>query len=250
LLTVKVEELLGKLDFDESRDHLIFAGDMIFKGPDSLGVLDLALAAGASCVRGNHEDRTLLALSSMRGTFVPAPTAAAEPSSTAAAESQQSNDMIDGLSHGDDAHVRLALSLSRAHVDWLSECPCILHRGRRAARDWSVAHGGLVPGVDWERQDPFQVMNMRSIDLTTRVPTELRTGEPWYNVWNHYMKNMPVQRRRMVVYGHDSKMGLNIQKFSKGLDSGCVFGGRLSALTIDSAGKEKLVSVKCKKYVD
>ncbi len=158
--------------------------------------------------------------------------------------------MIDKLSHGDDAHVRLALSLSPAQVDWLSECPCILHLGRLAGRDWSVAHGGLVPGVDWERQDPFQVMNMRSIDLTTRVPTELRTGEPWYNVWNHYMKNMPVQRHRMVVYGHDSKMGLNVQKFSKGLDSACVFGGRLSALTIDSAGREKVVSVKCKKYAD
>ena len=241
--------MLKKLDFDQKRDHLIFTGDMIFKGPDSLGVIDLASDLGASCVRGNHEDRTLLALSSMRGNFAPAPTAAPEPSSTAAG-AKPSNGMIDGLSHGDGAHVRLALSLSREQVDWLSACPCILHLGRLAGRDWSVAHGGLVPGVDWERQDPFQVMNMRSIDLATRVPTELREGEPWYNVWNHYMKNAGVQRRRMVAYGHDSVTGLNLQKFSKGLDSGCVFGGRLSALTLDGGGKEQVVSVKCSKYVD
>jgi hypothetical protein len=221
---------------------------MIFKGPDSLGVIDLARDLGASCVRGNHEDRTLLALSSMRGHFAPAPTAAPEPSSTG--DVRGSNDMIDQLSHGDDAHVRLALSLSPPQVDWLTACPCILHLGRLAGRDWSVAHGGLVPGVDWERQDPFQVMNMRSIDLATRVPTELRDGEPWYNVWNHYMKNMGAQHRRMVAYGHDSKIGLNLQKFSKGLDSGCVFGGRLTALTLDGEGKERVVSVKCNKYAD
>jgi hypothetical protein len=237
-----VEELLQKLDFDKAHDHLIFTGDMIFRGPDSLGVIDLARDLGASCVRGNHEDRTLLALSSMRGNFAPTPTATPGPTD------KRSNDMIDGLSHGDDEHVRLALSLSRAQVDWLSECPCILHLGRLANRDWSVAHGGLVPGVDWERQDPFQVMNMRSIDLATRVPTELRHGEPWFSVWNHYMKNVALQKRRMVAYGHDSKMGLNIQKWSKGLDSGCVYGGRLSALTLDGDGKEKVVSVNCKNY--
>jgi hypothetical protein len=224
---------------------------MIFKGPDSLGVIDLARSAGASCVRGNHEDRTLLTLSSMRGTIPPAPTdPAAPPSSTGATSAPNTNDMIDSYSHGDAGHVRLALSLSHAQIDWLSTCPCILHLGRLAGKDWSVAHGGLAPGVDWERQDPFQVMNMRSIDLVTRVPTELRAGEPWYNVWNHYMKNMPLQKRRMVAYGHDSKTGLNIQKFSKGLDSGCVYGGKLSALTIDSKGQEKVVSVNCQKYVD
>jgi hypothetical protein len=246
-----VQELLKKLDFDQRRDHLVFAGDMISKGPDSPSVVDLARSVGASCVRGNHEDRTLLALSSMRGNLPPTPTAGrAVPSSTGTREAKGSNDMIDEFSHGDDAHLRLALSLSPAQVDWLAECPCILHLGRLAGKDWSVAHGGLVPGVDWERQDPFQVMNMRSIDLATRVPTEQRVGEPWYNVWNHYMKNMPAQRRRMVAYGHDSKMGLNIQKFSKGLDSGCVFGGKLSALTLDSAGQEKVVSVQCPKYAE
>src|ERR1700744_6498091 len=95
-LTAAVEELLQKLDFDKERDHLIFTGDMIFKGPDSLGVVDLARDLGASCVRGNHEDRTLLALSSMRGNFAPAPTA---PPESTTGEEKRSNDMIDGLSH-------------------------------------------------------------------------------------------------------------------------------------------------------
>ena len=49
--------LLDKVQFDKKHDHLIFAGDMISKGPDSRGVVDLAMKLGATGVRGNHEDR-------------------------------------------------------------------------------------------------------------------------------------------------------------------------------------------------
>ena len=54
-------KLLDKVQFDRDMDHLILAGDMISKGPDSAGVLDLVMELGASAVRGNHEDRILLA---------------------------------------------------------------------------------------------------------------------------------------------------------------------------------------------
>src|SRR5450432_3478913 len=53
--------LLDKVEFDKKTDHLILAGDMISKGPDSKGVLDLIMKLGATAVRGNHEDRILLA---------------------------------------------------------------------------------------------------------------------------------------------------------------------------------------------
>lgn len=52
--------LLGKVKYNQDDDYLVFAGDMISKGPDSLKVLDLARNYGAGCVRGNHEDRILL----------------------------------------------------------------------------------------------------------------------------------------------------------------------------------------------
>lgn len=63
-----------------------------------------------------------------------------------------------------------------------------------------------------------------------------------------------------VVYGHYAAKGLDLRKWTKGLDSNCVRGGALSALIVESKrGKEKgdkgdvemeVVSVKCKKYVD
>lgn len=52
--------VLVKIKYNAKSDYLVFAGDMISKGPDSLKVLDFARSHGAGCVRGNHEDRILL----------------------------------------------------------------------------------------------------------------------------------------------------------------------------------------------
>jgi hypothetical protein len=49
-----------------------------------------------------------------------------------------------------------------------------------------------------------------------------------------------------VIYGHDAKTGLKIRTYTKGLDSGCVKGGKLTALVIEGGGKQSLVQVSCK----
>jgi len=96
-------------------------------------------------------------------------------------------------------------------------------------------------------------MNMRTIDLETRLPSEDRDGTPWEKLWNKYQARIPSQssERSTVVYGHDSKRSRNIQKYSFGLDSGCVAGGRLTALVIEAGrkgeqAKTSIVDVKCK----
>lgn len=61
-----LDELLAKIDFDVGNDHLVLVGDMINKGPNSTGVVQLAMDLGASAVRGNHEDRVLVAYESLR----------------------------------------------------------------------------------------------------------------------------------------------------------------------------------------
>jgi hypothetical protein len=53
-----------------------------------------------------------------------------------------------------------------------------------------------------------------------------------------------------VVYGHDASSSLNIKEYTKGLDSGCVKGKKLSALVIEDGGKQTVVQVSCKKYSD
>jgi len=57
-------------------------------------------------------------------------------------------------------------------------------------------------------------------------------------------------KKMTVVYGHDSKRGLQVKnKWSKGLDSGCVSGGKLTALVVDKGGRRQYTrQVKCKDY--
>jgi hypothetical protein len=205
-------------------------------------------------VRGNHEDRVLLAWASMNGAIAPNdnPTPPQSPvtktpgtkSAPMAANAGPSEDLV----HGDIRHRALAAQLDRKQIEWLQKCPVILHVGKIGkSYDYVVVHAGLAPGVSLEKQDPFQVMNMRSIDLATRVPTEMRDGEPWDKVWNHFQKAaVPDKERMTVIYGHDSKRGLNIGKYTRGLDSGCVKAGKLSAMVVDEHGKEKMYSIRCK----
>ncbi|MGM8932594.1 symmetrical bis(5'-nucleosyl)-tetraphosphatase [Salinicola halophyticus] len=62
------EALLARLDFSPSRDHLWLTGDLINRGPDSLGCLrrSVALDGAASVVLGNH-DLHLLAVARGHG---------------------------------------------------------------------------------------------------------------------------------------------------------------------------------------
>lgn len=52
-----LQQLLQKLDFSPSRDTAYLLGDLVNRGPDSLGVLRWAMAAGTSarCILGNHD---------------------------------------------------------------------------------------------------------------------------------------------------------------------------------------------------
>ncbi|KAK1585367.1 calcineurin-like phosphoesterase [Colletotrichum navitas] len=201
-MRASLERLLDELRFATAAgDHLVLAGDMINKGPDSPGVVDLAMRLGASAVRGNHEDRVLLAHRSMQNTHVadedahgnPIITKAEEtegqpkaeepkdePKSATAAEVDDNDDEEDDddapeepeqddlepaiFSHGDSEERATARGLSRKHLAWLASLPVILEAGTvEGLGDLVVVHAGLVPGVPLARQDPWAVMNMRGL---------------------------------------------------------------------------------------
>ncbi|PKK52706.1 hypothetical protein CI102_4500 [Trichoderma harzianum] len=140
-----LETLLKKVDFDASRDHLIATGDMINKGPDSPGVVSRLMRLNASAVRGNHEDRILLSLAEAESQ-----TGVSKDLSSADAEAHR----------GESEFLATGRKLSREQVQWLAKLPVIL--SVEPLRMF-IAHAGLVPGVRPELQDPWAVMNMRTL---------------------------------------------------------------------------------------
>ncbi|KAL6871825.1 Metallo-dependent phosphatase [Trichoderma novae-zelandiae] len=284
-----LETLLQKVDFDVSRDHLIATGDMINKGPDSPGVVSRLMRLNASAVRGNHEDRILLALAEAESQ-----TGVSKDISSPDAEAHR----------GEAEFLATGRRLSREHVAWLSRLPVILSIEPLRIL---VAHAGLVPGVRPELQDPWAVMNMRTLvypreemrkkenkkskrdpdessaeeaspesppasdqpssssepkaeagaeaeaeeegetlesiqqkdayaDRQIAIPVEGRDGEKWTNAWNRFQKRLKKSHRHTVIYGHDAKRGFRAERYTFGLDSGCVKGGALTALVVE--GKE------------
>lgn len=183
-----------KVQYEARTDHLILAGDFISRGPYSADVVDLAMSAHASCVRGNHEDRVLLVYRDMfshrmtheqKSRKIPPPPMPGmlenmlqdEPATDAPVVEDQT------FEHGDAADRLLASSFSKRQFDYMASCPVILDVGQVTGMgDVHVVHGGLIPGVRLERQDPMGVMHMRTIDLDTHVPSSRGRGTAWYKV--------------------------------------------------------------------
>ncbi|EPS34844.1 hypothetical protein PDE_09808 [Penicillium oxalicum 114-2] len=236
--------LLDKIEFSTADgDHLILTGDLINKGPDSTGVVDLARDLGASCVRGNHEDRILLLRHEIE----------AQETSPANDKTLKSHEPSDK----ETKELELARSLSADQVKWLDACPVILNVGQIPDMGQVVVvHAGLVPGVELEKQDPSTAMTMRTIDLDTHFPSPSNKGIAWAKMFEKHQSMLysslksthkdPRSQTMTVIYGHDAKTGLKVRTYSKGLDSGCVKGGQLTALVIEDGGKQTLVQVNCK----
>jgi len=247
----ELKALLDKANFNTKRDHLITTGDLISKGPHSTRTVEFVREMRASCVRGNHEDRILLIASDMNSTLL------------------HLENPAERASVSESPDQALAASLSAEQISYLESCPVILRVGfmRHLAGDLVVVHAGLVPGVSLERQDPTAVMSMRSIDLSTHVPSKHSRSEGgvhWIKLWNKYQRSLPTrwsffpttdpdaQQARdshtTVIYGHDAKKGLQLHPYSKGIDTGCVGGGKLTALILSDGGSTQTVQVQCKDY--
>ncbi|KAL2269581.1 hypothetical protein VTJ83DRAFT_1765 [Remersonia thermophila] len=176
-----LQALLRRIGFDSRQgDHLVLAGDIVTKGPDSRGVVQLAMDLGASAVRGNQDDRVLAAAREMRRLGLDEK---GEREDDAEHDDNDDNDDDENEDEDEDderldvdarrrVHLRkVARSLSRAQLAWLRSRPLILRIGPlpdASAAPWNastiaVVHAGLVPGVPLEKQDPWAVMNMRSL---------------------------------------------------------------------------------------
>jgi hypothetical protein len=127
--------------------------------------------------------------------------------------------------------------------DWslLEALPLYLDVSEHDAR---VVHAGLVPGKPIEDQDPWVLTNIRTV--RDGEPSSERDGVPWAELY----RGGP-----HVVFGHDARGGLQLHRFATGLDTGCVYGGALTAMLLPERApvpgaddrRDALVSVQARK---
>lgn len=244
-----LDALLAKLRL-RSTDHVWLVGDLVNRGPDSLGVLRRVIDLGddATCVLGNHDLHLLAAAAGAR-----------VPSAT---------DTFQDVLDAPDAD---------ALLDWLRRRP-LLHCDRE--RRLALVHAGIPPiwrireaaahaaeverllrGEQWPRllrimygSAPLEwrddladddrcrftinaLTRMRYWDPRGRLDLE-HSGPPgsqppdlvpWFDA-------REPRRKWHIVFGHWSALGLVRREDVTSVDTGCVWGGALTAVALDPAG--------------
>jgi hypothetical protein len=260
-----LEALLDKIKFDKSKgDHLILTGDLINKGPDSPGVIDLAIELDASAVRGNHDNAVLRAAAQINDSWEK--DSLQHPKNSTGSAGQENPETDPGGDTVKEPEISekspspatqsTAISLSKHQLDWLASLPLILRvkipqdLPSSLGHTLLIAHAGLVPNIPPEEQDPHAVMHMRSLvrtpDEDRLTPAETRGDEGWIVEWDRWQEQLTA--KTTVVFGHDAKRRLQLGRYAIGLDSGCLYGGQLSALVIGvTSGKVEgqVVQVEC-----
>ncbi|KAF9578139.1 hypothetical protein BGW38_006218, partial [Lunasporangiospora selenospora] len=143
-------------------------------------------------------------------------------------------------------HYRIAKSLSRAQYKYLLDCPLILtlpHQLSVHNVPIHVVHAGIDPLKHIQRQNPWVLENVRNI-LKDGTPSRKKDkGQAWTTVFNRlHNKRSPAKRDFLMVYGHDAGRALNINRWSIGLDTGCVYGRLLSGYVAETG---EVISSPC-----
>ena len=254
-----LQRLLTACDFHPVFDHLVFAGDLIARGPDSLAVMHWVLEHQdcVSAVLGNHDLHFLSVASGLK------------PS--------KPKDCTEAL---------LTSTACDAFVHWLRQCPLSLDVPQHNAL---IVHAGIWPG--WTRETWMQEIELvharlRSvkwidslasmygdipahpneisteddrarfvINVATRMRfvevanfrLELKSKQAPNEAPDNLVAWMDAAGRtavdRQILFGHWATLNGNRRNTEVyALDTGCVYGRQLSALRLDDRA---LITVDC-----
>lgn len=249
----ELEQLLEKIRFEKEKDRLWFVGDLVNRGPKSLEVLRFVRDLGerAVVVLGNHD----LHLVTQHEGF----------------ERPREDDTFQDVLRAPDR---------KALVDWLRQRPMMHAEG-----DYAMVHAGLLPQwsitralllgkeveralaapgyreflenmygskpdqwrdslTGWERLRVVVNAMTRLRFCTPKGKMEFRAKAvkppdgyaPWFDFRNE---------KETIVCGHWSALGLKLTARLAALDTGCVWGGSLSALRLED---RSLFQVPCAGY--
>ena len=190
----------------------IFVGDLVHKGPKTPEAMRLVREVGGYCVRGNHDDSFIRAFHRWEKYADPA------------------------VFEKEYKDKEALLRVSEEEVRWLMERPiCISLPWLNAA----VLHAGVVPGKENQLYDDLLWIREVVVDQATGagyVPAEsvesgggkaVTAPVGWAKVYDQSCGPH-------VVFGHDAVRKLQEERNATGLDTGCCYGGVLTALVVNA----------------
>ncbi|NMM37371.1 MAG: symmetrical bis(5'-nucleosyl)-tetraphosphatase [Glaciimonas sp.] len=248
-------ELMSRIDLASPASRILFAGDLVNRGPDSLATLRTVIGLGqrARTVLGNHDLHLLAVSQGIRKTH--------------------RSDTLNDILQAPDCN---------ALLDWLRRQPLaimqdghlLVHAG--VAPQWSAAQTlDLAQEVETALRGPNWIELLRAmygnkpnrwddaltgtdrlrciVNILTRIrfcaadgTMDFVTKEAAANALPDMMPWFEVPNRRTedvtMVFGHWSTLGLVQRPNLISLDTGCVWGGKLTAVCLED---RSVIQVDC-----
>jgi bis(5'-nucleosyl)-tetraphosphatase (symmetrical) len=210
-------ELLKLVNAKSSHVRVICLGDLIDRGPDSVAVVKLARKMNLESVMGNHDYKFLKWLKSV------------------------------GDNNKDTIHSKFYYNqFSDKDINYIKNMKPYIK-----IDNFVIVHAGLRAGISLENQSKDDLFYIRYMDsnskfISLKKISKLSREETGAHFWTEFWKGP-----ESIIYGHNvhSMNTPLIEEVSPGvmcygLDTGCCFGGNLTALILES---KEIVQVKAKK---
>lgn len=249
--------LLERIHAESADPKLIFVGDLVNRGPQSLAILRKIRSFGdtASLVLGNHDLHLLAVASGIRK----------QHQSDTLADilgAPDREELLEWLRHRplallEDGHLLVhagvlpqwtaAQTLDLAHeVETVLRGPDWLDFLRQMYGNAPAKWDDGLEGIDRLRCIVNALTRMRfcspdgTMDLSkSNGPDGLPGYLPWFDVPGRKTEDVT------VVFGHWSTRGLTLRPNLIGLDTGCVWGGKLTAVRLEDRA---VFQVECPQY--
>ena len=238
----ELQALLERVGFDRAHDRLWFVGDLVNRGPKSLEVLRFVRDLGdrAVVVLGNHD----LHLITQHEGFE---RKRKDDTFEDVLGAPDAKELIDWLRARPMTHVEGNWAMVHAGLlpNWSIDKASLLGRELEKAlvapnyRDFLQNMYGSKPErwddslAGWDRLrvivNAMTRMRFCKADGTMEFHTTGRMPPAGFQTWHQIRPAGEAQ----IVFGHWSQAGLQLNHRVAGLDTGCVWGGPLSALRLE-----------------
>lgn len=255
-----LQRLLEELHFDPARDQLWLAGDLVNRGPDSLATLRFVKSLGDSAITvlGNH-DLHLLAIAADHKTTK-------DPGLREILAAPDLDELVDWVRKQPLLHYDAKLGFALVHagiyptwtlqqaLDYAEELHQVLasddyldfihHMYGNKPKSWRET----LSSWDRLRFIVNSFTRMRYCDSDGKLnlkdkgpPGSQRSGSfPWFDMPNRKTVN------ERILFGHWSTAGGLERQDVYALDTGCIWGGDLTALQLDAPSQ--YISIACPEF--